>query len=77
MKRLEIFDVVFAVVSKLCANKLVDSQLINVENELGDDLIGAGEDLLDDGVMLTAKWNDSFEDVFTTDVAGLLSANNH
>lgn len=71
MQRLKVLDIIFAVVGELCTDVLVDPQLENVEYELRYDLVGAGEDLLDDGVVLTAKRNDSLEDIFATNVAGL------
>lgn len=71
VKSLEILHIVFAVVSEPCADILVDSQLENVQDKLGDDLIGAGKDLLDDGVVLTAEWNNCLENVFAANVTGL------
>lgn len=71
VQRLQVLGIVFAVVGKLGAHVLMDSKLINVEDELRDDLIGAGEHLLDDGVVLPAKWNDSLKHVLASNVAGL------
>ena len=71
VKCLEILYIVFAVVSEPCADILVDPQLENVQDELGDDLVGAGKDLLDNGVVLTAKRNNCLENVFAANVTCL------
>jgi hypothetical protein len=71
VKRLQVLDVVFAVIGELSADILMNAELINVENELWDDLVGAGENLLDDGVVLTAKGNDGFKDVLAANVTCL------
>lgn len=56
VKCLEIFCIVLAVISELRAHILMNSKLINVENEFRNDLIGTREDLLDDCVVLMTKW---------------------
>lgn len=71
VERFQILGVVFAIVGQFGAHILMDAELINVENELRDDLIGAGEHLLNDGVVLPAKWNDSLENVLAADVTYL------
>lgn len=71
MKRLEILHVVLTVIGELRADVLMNAKLINVENELGDNLVGTGEDLLNDCVVLAAEGNDGFENVFAADVACL------
>ena len=44
----------------------MDSKLINVENKFAHDLIGTGEDLFYDRVVLSAKRQNTFKDVLAT-----------
>lgn len=71
MQSLQILHVVLAVIGQLSGYELVDPELINIEDEFTDDLIGARENLFDDVVMLTAKRHDSLKYILAANVACL------
>lgn len=49
----------------------MNSELVNVEDKLGDHLIRRRENLFDDRVMLTAKRDNCLEDIFSSNIACL------
>lgn len=71
MQSLQILHVVLAVIGQLSGHELVDPELVNIEDEFADDLIGARENLFNDVVMLTAKRDDRLKYILASNVACL------
>jgi hypothetical protein len=62
----QITNIILAIIREFGGDKLMNSQLINVENEFAHDLIGTGKDLLDYSIMLTTEWHDALKNVFSS-----------